>query len=139
LSRSTASAIARRRAQGDLVRRVAADRRVVHIEIAHRDIRARVADHRDALFGQVGRDLAARCGGSDELAGHLLDQVGLTAQKGQPAGLAFLNDRDLDAVDQGQAPTLQGGHLGGETRVVRGRRLLVADLAVAGVLREDDA
>jgi hypothetical protein len=103
--------------------RVAAHHRVLHVEDDLVDVGVGVAHLLDAARGQVGRQLAMRNGLRRELAGQLLDQLGLAAQEAQPARLRLLDDGDLDAVDHRQLAALeplgQGLQIG-----ALGRRLL---------------
>mmetsp|Transcript_91071 Transcript_91071/g.253552 ORF Transcript_91071/g.253552 Transcript_91071/m.253552 type:complete len:580 (-) Transcript_91071:1454-3193(-) len=127
-------------AQRDLVRRVAADDGVFHVEVADRDIHARVALHVQAALGEVGCEMALGHGLAGEIGGHLLDDVEFAAQEGQPARLVLFDDVDLDAVDQRQLAALQRGHLGLQALIGVGRGDLgIALLAEVGVAREHDA
>ena len=94
ISRSTSTASAMARRSATLSRRVAADHRVLHVEVGQRDVGAR----RSACMPMPR---LARLGASWSLgmamlansAGHALDQVVLAVQEGQPARLRFLDDR----------------------------------------------
>jgi hypothetical protein len=67
--------------QRDLVRLVAADHRVLHREVRHRDVRARIAHHRDAALGQVWRQLVVREGDVGELGRHVFGDILLLVEE----------------------------------------------------------
>ena len=89
--------------QRDLLRRVAADHRVFHVEVRQRRVAVDVALQRDrpAAPGSA-RCLPVRRGDGRELRRHA-GEVGLAVQEAQPARLVLLDDGDLDAVVERQA------------------------------------
>ena len=56
-----------RAAQRDLRRRIAADHRVLHVEVRHGEVGVQVALQADALLGEVGRELAVGRGDRRQL------------------------------------------------------------------------
>ena len=128
-----------RAAQRDLRRRVAADHRVFHVEVRHGDVGVQVALQADALLGEVGRELAVRRGDRRQL-GRDAREVGLAVEEAQPARLVLLDDGDLDAVVERQAPAVEalGPGLSPRHRPRIGLAL-IAHVAVGRVLLEDDA
>ena len=63
----------------------------------------------DAPFGQIRRHLAARHGDIDESRRHPFNEIGLAVQERQPARLGFVDDGNLDSVNQRDAPAGQLG------------------------------
>ena len=95
-----------RAAQRDLRRRVAADDRVPMLKKVMSRVGVQLDLRRDAALREVRRELAVR---QRELAiaARQRGEIGLAVEERQPARLVFLDDGDLDAVDQRQpAPAL---------------------------------
>jgi hypothetical protein len=125
-------------AQRDLVRRVAAHDRVVHVEPGHDEVRVDIAAQADAAVRQVRREAAVGHGDLGELDRHA-DPVELAAEEAEPARLALLDDSDLHAVVQRQAPALEAREQGLSFQVVGGRLAVVEHLAELRVALQHDA
>ncbi len=125
--------------QRHLLRPVAADDGILHVEHVVGDLRLLLAEHQHALArerrGQpaVGQHLV------DEIRGGLVEQVVLAVHEGEEARLLLLDGIDLDAVQQRKPLAVQGVDgaavpLVGRVRVARVQ--LVA--AVVGVPLQHD-
>ena len=129
-----------RAAQRDLLRRVAADDRVLHVEVGRRDVRALVADRPHAVLGEVGRELVLRDRHRREVLRQLVHEVEFLAQEGEPARLGFLDHRDLDPVHHRQLAALQLlDRLDQRGRAVRADLLVITHVAEVGVLLQHHA
>lgn len=127
-----------RTSERNLVRLVAADDRVLHVEVGDDDVGIQQPVEPDAAFRQRGRELAGRCGDVDVFERDV-DRVLLAVQKRQPARLAFLDDRELDAIDHRQPATLQAPQHCGCVRI-SGRWLSIEQLfAIARIAFEHDS
>ena len=115
----------------------AADDRVFHVEVAQRRAGLQHALATDALARQVGRHLAAGHGDGHEVERHF-DEVDLAVEEGQPARLRFFDHRDLDAVDERDAPALQPRRDGLAFDIIGSRLGIPQHLAVGRVAFEHD-
>ena len=93
--------------QRHLVGRIAANHRVLHRKVRQGHVRHRHALHHDAFLGQVGCELVVGYRQIGHLLGQTLQQVVFLPEKGQPARLVFLDDVNLDPVDQRKSATLE--------------------------------
>ena len=127
-----------RASQRDLLGRVAADQRMLHVEQRHVDVGARRAVHADAALAQAGGELAAGDHDVGEVVRDFVDQVVLLVQERKPARLVFLDDVDLHAVEHRQLAAAQRV---GDLRaafIAFGRRGCVKVVAIAGVALQHD-
>ena len=90
--------------QRDLVRRVAADDRILHVEVRIRDRGLDAARERDALLGEARLQLVARVEHVRHEVGRHRHVVEIALLEGEEARIRFLDDADLDAADQRQLP-----------------------------------
>ena len=125
-------------AQRDPLGRHAADGRIVHVEVRVDDVGVDDAIQREPAPGQRRGDLAGGRGQIDELQRDV-DRVVIAFQEGQPARLAFFDDRELDRIEHGQLATAQPCRDRLRLRVVRRRLGGIELIAVAGVTFEHDA
>ena len=113
-----------RPAQRDLFGRIAAHDGVLHREVRQRHVVALVAHHLHAAACQMRRQMVVRHRAFAKLVRDAIDHVLLVVEERQPTRLRLLDHRDLDAVDQRQAPALErcGDRLAAP---IAGRRVLV--------------
>ena len=129
-------------AQGDLACGVAADHRVVHVEVGQRVHRTDVAEGLDTALGQVGRQPALGNGQVDEIGRHAAGQahqpVDLPVQESQPARLVLFDDGHLHLIDQRQTLTGKRSGHGLASGVIGARLGAIEHLAVVGAALEHD-
>ena len=90
--------------QRDLVRRVAADDRILHVEIRIGDRRLDAARERDALLDEARLQPVARIEHVRHEIGRHRHVVEIALLEGEQPRIRFLDDADLDATGQRQLP-----------------------------------
>ena len=128
--------------QRDLVRRVAADDGVFHVEVDVGAVGVGLARHAQATLDQVGRQLAVGRCLVDVFARHRAGLghggVDLGIEEGQPVGLRFFDDGDAHFVHQRQLAALQAREHGLAFGIVGGGLGVPALVAVPGVALQHD-
>ena len=126
-----------RAAQRDLLRRVAADHRVLHVEVGPARVGPQQRFVPDAFRGELGPELAVGERLLDELRRKPLEKSSSRLTKREPDRLPFFDHRDLDAADERQLLALE--RRGDRHRLRRHRaRRHVGRLAKAGIREQHD-
>ena len=82
---------------------VAADDRVLHVEVVEGEVEGGHLRHADAALGEVRGEPVVRHAPVRELLADAEDEVVLGVQEGEPARLLLLHHGDLDEPHHGQA------------------------------------
>src|SRR5207244_9908585 len=94
-------------AQRDLLRRIATDHRILHVEVRPPCIRTQQYVVDDALCRKIRLELAV----VERLLGEIdrqdVEKVELAVQKSEPARLPFFHDHDFHSTCEGQLAILQ--------------------------------